>query len=75
MWVSATGGSLDQLPLAEAPSPKAIDQLAMSPSGSVLLEPRKVTIVGGNGARKMNASVPPAGLDQAVRGSHARQVG
>jgi hypothetical protein len=33
-----------QFPLVEVPSPKSIDQLAMSSSGSVLPVPRKLTL-------------------------------
>jgi hypothetical protein len=38
---SAPGGSVAQPPPVEDPSPKSIDQLVRSPSGSVLLKPRK----------------------------------
>ncbi len=47
--MTSVGGSVGQLPLVEVPSPKSIDQLAMSPSGSLLLVPRKVKLNAGKG--------------------------
>ena len=44
VWATAAGGSVGQLPLAAVPSPKSIDQPAMSSSGSVLLAPRSLKV-------------------------------
>src|SRR5262245_54156563 len=41
---TSVGGAVLQLPLAEVPSPNARDQLVMSPSGSLLPMPRKLTV-------------------------------
>ena len=47
LWpTTSVGGSVLQLPLADVPSPKSIDQLAMSLSGSLLLVPRKLIVNG-----------------------------
>src|SRR5687768_3392396 len=42
----SVGGAVLQLPLADVPSPKSSDQLAMSPSGSLLPIPRRLKVQG-----------------------------
>jgi len=73
--VTSVGGSVAQLPLADVPSPNEIDQLVRSPSGSVLLVPRRLKLSGGCGAAKANPSSLPGGLDHSVRGAVRKQVG